>query len=290
LQAPDFQIWVKAPGNGKGQIMKEKLIRILWQSSTAIDGLPAYIKAIKRHADQVLYAGSSLEIRGVSRGSNDLQFRSIDFMNNLQVFESGMRAESEGFDAVALGCFVDPVLDELREVVDIPVLGMAETGMHLACQIGRRFAVLTRTAAFSPKFHRELVLRYGLESRCSGHYAFDCAFEEVVEGLEGKSDAALGQLQEVATTAVNDGAEVLLLGCGVLNLVAVRAGITELAGARLLDVSGALMKMAETMVSLRRTTGLSVNRCGYYEKPSAEQLDAALESYRLNAYISLLKQ
>ncbi len=260
----------------------EEPIRILWQSSTPVESLPAYVNAIGNHARRVLGDRVSVEVRGVASGSPDLQFRAIDFLNNSQVLSSALRASNEGFNAVALGCFVDPVLDELREVLDIPVLGMAETAMHLACMLGRRFAVLTRTPSFSPKFHRELVTRYGLNGRCSGHYAFDCPFEEVVAGLDGDADSPISKLERVAETAVAEGAEVLLIGCGVLNLVAMQSGINQLAGASVLDVSGALMKMTETMVTLQRACGTTVSRAGIYQRPTEEELANALKIYALD--------
>lgn len=261
--------------------MSNDLIRILWQSSTPIGGIPEYFDAIEQHAKRVLADTTALEIRGVTVGSSDLHFRSIDFLNNVQVFESCRRAESEGYDAVALGCFVDPVLDEIREVVDIPALGMAQTGMHVACMMGRKFAVLTRTSAFSPKFHAELVRRYGLEAQCSGLYPFDCDFDDVTAGLRGENDKALKQLCTVAAVAAGDGAEVLLVGCGLLNLIAVRAGLGQIDGASFLDVSGALMKMSEAMVTLRRTSGLQTPRNGLYEKPTESQLESALSIYKI---------
>ena len=108
-------------------------IRILWQSSTNIAKYPAYAEAIKMHAKTILSPGSRLKVRGVPFGTSLLHFRAFDFMNNTEVFNSVVRAEREGYDAVAIGCFLDPVLQEAREIMDIPVLSLAEAGMHVAC-------------------------------------------------------------------------------------------------------------------------------------------------------------
>lgn len=253
--------------------------RILWQSSTALDGLPKYREAIETHARNVLSPGSEIVVRGVARGVSDLHFRSIDFLNNGEVLRSVLAARSLPVDAVALGCFVDPLLDEFREVLDVPVLGMAETAMHLACMLGRRFAVLSRRNAFATKFHRELVAKYGLMTRSAGEFAFDLELEELVTALQGDPGRAISSLVAAGRVAVDAGAEVLLVGCGILNLVAVNAGLREINGARVLDTTGALLKMSETMAALAHASGSTVSRRGLYESPPAETLSHALQTY-----------
>lgn len=264
--------------------MPQPSTRILWQSSTAIHRFPAYSQAIEAHAGRLLNPGTSLLIRGVQEGTNDLHFRAFDFLNNAQLFDSVVNAEREGCDAVAIGCFIDPILDELREVVDIPVMSLAETGMHLACMLGKRFSVLSYTAPLNGKFYAELVHKYGLQERAAPLVSFELPLDELEAALAGDPTNCLNRLREAGREAVAKGAEVLLLGCGVLNLIAVRNQVNQIEGATLLDVSGALMKMTEAMIALRRVSGVSVSRSGFYAKPTAEQLDKALRLYRRGPY------
>ena len=44
-----------------------------------------------------------------------------------------------GCDGVLLACFGDPGLDALREAAGVPVAGLADASIHLACQLGMRF-------------------------------------------------------------------------------------------------------------------------------------------------------
>src|SRR5438128_9679565 len=53
-----------------------------------------------------------------------------------------VRAENEGFDAVIVGCFSDPGLDALRELVAIPVIGPGSSALHLATQLGSRYTII----------------------------------------------------------------------------------------------------------------------------------------------------
>lgn len=259
-------------------------MRILWQSSVAIERFPSYVEAIRSHARERCAAGSVLEVRGVPalpQGAGNLYYKTFDFLNNRALLESALRAEREGFDAVAVGCFLDPVLDELKEVLDIPVVSLGETAMHLASTLGRRFAVLSYTPALNTKFHADLIRKYGMEKHAGPLISFELPFEELEAGLRGDPGACLERIVQAGREAVAQGAEVILLGCGLANLVGIRNGLTEIDGAVVLDASGALLKMAEAMVVLRRTSGLKVSRKGYYARPADAEINAVARAYGL---------
>ena len=116
--------------------------KILWQSSTAISNFPSYKAAILRHAKKILSPNIEVEIRGVEKGSSSLSFLSFDFLNNFQVFQSIIKASRENVDAVGIGCFLYPIQDELREILDIPILSMGEVGMHVASMLARQFSIV----------------------------------------------------------------------------------------------------------------------------------------------------
>src|SRR5437899_4696741 len=44
-------------------------------------------------------------------------------------------------DAVVLACFGDPALLALKEIAQVPVVGMAEASILQACTLGRRFSI-----------------------------------------------------------------------------------------------------------------------------------------------------
>lgn len=260
-------------------------MRILWQSSTAVEHFPLYAEAIRSHARERCAAGTRLDVRGVPGlppGAGSLHYKAFDFLNNRALFESALRAEREGYDAVAVGCFLDPVLDELKEVLDIPVLGLGETALHLACTLGHRFAVLSHTAALNTKFHADLIGKYGLEKHAGPFVSFELPFDQLEAGLSANPGSCLERIRQAGREAVSQGAEVILLGCGLMNLVGIRNGLTEIDGVPILDISGALIKMTESMVVLRRTSGLRVSRKGYYARPPEAEIDAVARAYGLH--------
>jgi len=61
-----------------------------------------------------------------------------------QVIELGM-AHGHGCVGVIVGAFGDPGLTELRDKIDVPVVGLCESAMLAAAQGARRFGVATST-------------------------------------------------------------------------------------------------------------------------------------------------
>lgn len=75
-----------------------------------------------------------------------------------------VEAENEGFDAVLVGHFQDPLLFEARTAVDIPVIGHGEASLHQACMLGARMGLVCIDPVFVP-WHQEQVRRYSLQDR-----------------------------------------------------------------------------------------------------------------------------
>ena len=70
--------------------------------------------------------------------------------NNIEILKSVLKAEEMGFDGVCISCFFDPALSEARQLLKIPVTGIAEASMYLASLMGPKFAVITKEKDFIP--------------------------------------------------------------------------------------------------------------------------------------------
>ena len=72
-----------------------------------------------------------------------------------------MAEHAGGCDAAIVAAFGDPGLGGARELMSVPVIGLAEAAMLTACMLGRRFAIVTFAAALAP-WYRECVEYNGL--------------------------------------------------------------------------------------------------------------------------------
>ena len=119
-------------------------------------------------------------------------------------------AERAGeYDGVAIACYGDPGLYACREVSPVPVVGIAEASMLMACAVAHSFSIVTVLDRTKPLLD-DVVRRYGMESRCTSVRATGLA----VLDLDRDPDAAGRRIVEQARAAVEEeGAEAILLGC-----------------------------------------------------------------------------
>ncbi|MFT4228830.1 MAG: aspartate/glutamate racemase family protein [Microbacterium sp.] len=125
--------------------------------------------------------------------------------------------DAGGSDGYIVACFGDPGLDAARELVDVPVVGIAEAAMHVAALSGRAFAVVTTLARTLGRAD-DLVARYGMQRACVALEATDIP----VLDLEDTSSHAVDTIVDVAARAVASArADVIVLGCaGMADLCA----------------------------------------------------------------------
>ena len=139
-------------------------MKIWWQSSTPIHKLHDYRKTLTAHLDSVKRPDTEIHINGVDDGSMDLHYNAIVAMNSFApggVLNKMIQAGEKGYDAIAIGCFLDPAMQEAREMVPIPVFGLGETSMLAACMYGHKFSGVAFHAKQSQYYDRK-AFEYGL--------------------------------------------------------------------------------------------------------------------------------
>lgn len=166
-----------------------------------------------------------------------------------------------GCDAAIVAAFGDPGIGAARELLGIPVVGMAEAAMLTACMLGSRFAIVTFSPTLEP-WYRECVAYNGLTGRCSGIHCLDEAFANVIDVAEEKSV----RLVNLCAEAVRAGAEVIILGGAPLAGLA--ADIADDVTVPLVDGVAAAARQAETLASLRPRKATT----GSFRKPAAKTM------------------
>jgi allantoin racemase len=154
--------------------------------------------------------------------------------------------EAPGHDAVVLGVSIDCGLAALRELLDVPVAAMTESGLACASMLGTRLGLLTLGARMLP-LYRELVDSYGFGARVAGW----CALEQPSAFAPGDApDARVADavVDAVARMVADDGVEAVLLSGAVL---AGYAGmLRERVDVPLVDCAAAAALQAATLVRL----------------------------------------
>jgi|SRR5271157_249906 len=261
-------------------------MRILWSEATS--GPPAMDplwKALKGYFPKVARPDTEVVLRHAAVSGNYVRSLYTELMNNRALVETAIQGEQDGFDAVVIGCWADP-LWEAREVLNIPVVGIGEASMLLACSLGYKFAVITVAPGVIPTIELDL-RRYGLQDR---------AIDRPVRSLDPPSDTEMllesitdpqrrmiPNLERIAHQCIQDGAEVIVVGCGYYGPILTLNGYNEIpgTGVPVLDCSAAGLKMAEILVDLHKSTGLRKSSALFFRSPPAEVIERVRRAHGL---------
>lgn len=117
------------------------------------------------------------------------------------------------YNAISIACFYDPGLRELREVLDIPVVGIANASYILAQNYGHSFSVIVSRKKNIPKMMDNASL-YGMDKKIRSWKSLDMSVQELKQSPHLAKEKAEKLVQEAI---YEDGAEVIILGCGALS-------------------------------------------------------------------------
>lgn len=134
--------------------------------------------------------------------------------------EAISKAEEDGYDAVVMGCALDPGVVEAREIVKIPVLGCFQTTLHLAGMLGNRLCIITPSGRYGIRMQSRNAKHYGFENvsfravKFTGQKSLDQAYQYK---KTGKINEAIDLVINESIHAIeDDDADVLALGGNAL--------------------------------------------------------------------------
>ncbi len=231
--------------------------------------------------------GTTICVRGLGPGKAIAdQYRFLEILDTQEILENGLRAERDGYDAFLIGNVFEPGLHALREALNIPVLGLCESSVHLACLMGASFSIVN----VNPKFTRRIVENIaatGLSSRLVSidemqierGQVLDRAFED--DAVRAK---IIDQFMTAARQGAAKGAEVIIPAGGIVMTILAHAGIFAVDRAPVVNGLIALLKIAELAVQVRRLTGTFTSKRMMYAPPSGNLLADIRQSYGAHLY------
>ncbi|HSW19494.1 MAG TPA: aspartate/glutamate racemase family protein [Ramlibacter sp.] len=240
----------------------------------------SYEEGCKRYIPGVARPGTQIHITGTDkRGPKMIFSKYVKYMHIGQVIENAVQAEREGYDAFVLGGMFDLGWDELREAVDIPVIGIAQASYYTACMLARQFAVIHSDEWFV-KVTRELLHKYGISERClpGAHLSGYNASFDLIEAFEKRPQEAIEKIKMAGRACIAQGAELLVVDFAPTTIFLCEQGIREIDGVPILDNTAALIKMTEMAVDLRQL-GLPKPRMGPQFRIGKADVEAARRVY-----------
>lgn len=205
----------------------------------------------------------------------------IDTLNKQLVFQACRNADKEGYDAVLITCFGDPMLDHLRSWVDVPVVSIGEAALRTAALMGKKFGIVHVSEKNIYECYKQ-VEEYGLGDYLAGVVATTETSDEQAEALVDAHNC-IRAFTEAGQKLIDMGAEVLIPACGLMSPSLRVApgceneypnGFTEVDGVPIVDVLGVGIKYAEMMVDLKAAGSSWISRKGYYALPTEDELES----------------
>lgn len=240
----------------------------------------AYLDFIYDERD--LFEDIVTEMRKCANENSQIDYICVEKVNSLdymayesivlpELIKAVGEIEGKGYDAVIIGCCLDPCIHALKEVYkDIVIVGPFEAATTMAKALGRKFSIIaTRTKA--QEQYLETIHRTGCGSALASIRYLNLkvlALQENKDRLHDKMAVEIGKAIE------NDLADVIVLAC-TMETGQYRS-LQKKFGIPVIDPTISALKYAEMLVSARNLCGWSVSEAGTYETPPKDELNRFL--------------
>ena len=185
-----------------------------------------------------------------------------------------------------MGCFLAPGVSEARGIVNIPVIGLGESAMHFACQLGRKFGIVTINEPSIISETEDKIKLHGLQERVIAHPVRGISistYDAFTKGLQEPKTVAEDIVQR-GKECVKEGANVVIVGCNGLAPLCTVSGVARVGedDIPLIDCLAVGIKTAEMIVDLNKKLGLPfISRAGLHALPRQKDLDRVRATFSL---------
>ena len=243
-------------------------VRIVYQLTSPMDRTLGPQEVLRRQSVLRDYAAKGIEVvaEPTATGPAAIESARDAALVVPELIRLAPLAEERGFDAMIIGCFSDPGIDALRELLRIPVIGPGAASLHLAAQLGTRISVLTPAGRGLGRVAARM-RALGLGDLLVSIRGIGLSVMELARQEPG----ALDKASKAAAVAVEqDQADVLVLGCmSMAFLPGICEILSERAGVPIINPVIAALKTAEMIAGMK----LSHSKIAY-PLPKRQELGA----------------
>ncbi|WP_211882906.1 aspartate/glutamate racemase family protein [Pseudarthrobacter albicanus] len=197
------------------------------------------------------------------------------------IAEYSTESSTGGVDGVVVAAFGDPGMPALKELTDVPVIGITEAALCAAALQGHRFSIIAISDRIRP-WYLDCVERFGLGGRLASIRSINESLNAIGSVQQDFKETLLALSRQAVA---EDGADVVILAGAPL------AGLARKLQGQIpvpvVDGISAGIRMAETVVALQS----GPHRAGAFAPPPAkarrglsENLDTALTAAQSAAH------
>jgi allantoin racemase len=204
--------------------------------------------------------GTRTGIEDVPEGPASIESMYEEYLSIPATVRRAVELEQSGeWDALILGCYGDPGLDALREMVSIPVIGPGEATALMAASLGHRFSIITITESVIAPTERQ-IRNVGVGEKLASVRVVGIPVLELHHNRERTIQATIEQGWKAIK---EDRADSLIVGCMSMGFLEIAEAAGNELGVPFLNPARVALKMAEATVG----AGLTHSRRAYMVPP-----------------------
>ncbi|WP_131783249.1 aspartate/glutamate racemase family protein [Legionella gresilensis] len=253
--------------------------RIWYQSFVDPKEQKNYLTHLQTFLDAYADKGFKFEVYGLTPPDKNLH-PLTEFRCAAQTIQNAIKAQKEGFDAFVIGHFQEPGINEIKAILDIPVIGLGEANMLYACSIGRTIGLATINPIFIP-WHENQINYYGLERRILSVQAVNAQVDDFEQAFNNKAvyEKLRNSFLEQIKPMVAEGVEVIILAGGLPMLLLAQQKNLTVGGAVIVNGIAVCAKFAEMALKLQELTGNFISRRATYAQANSQTIEEFLKLF-----------
>jgi allantoin racemase len=260
-------------------------MRIWYQSFTVLDDVGPYATTLRRHLERQAAPGTVIDFHGMAPGTypsaypgTHISYAYLAGLHKGQFIENALRASDEGYDAFMIATIPDTGFEEIRTLLDIPVVAYGNASVAYAATLGPKVGIVNFIDALQDQLRRNMDL-YGFADLVGPIVSLEREFGDILGGYDDP-ESVIDAFLVAARRAIELGAKVIVPGEGPLNVLLADQGIARVEDVPVIDSLGVTLAMCEDRVRRFQTTALHPSRRGFYfAKPSEEALRYVRQRY-----------
>jgi len=260
-------------------------MRIWYQSFTVLDDVGPYVDTLRAHLERQASAGTEIEFHGMSPGTypssypgTHISYAYLAGLHKEQFVANALQAQDEGFDAFMIATIPDTGFEEIRTLLEIPVVAYGNASVAYAATLGAKVGIVNFIDALQDQLRRNMTL-YGFGDLVGPIVSIEREFGDILKGYED-SEGLKEAFFTAARRAIDLGAKVIVPGEGPLNVLLASQGVSRVDDVPVIDSLGVTLALCEDRVLRYRGAGLFPARSGFYfAQPPTEALQRAREMY-----------
>ena len=203
--------------------------------------------------------GTEVGITDVPSGPGSIESLYEEYLSIPDTVTRAHELQAEGWDGILLGCYGDPGLDALREIVEIPVVGAGQATALMASAVARRFSVITvMDSVIGPL--EDMIHLSGGGSKLARVRAVNIPVADLHRDRELAIEATL---EEGRKAIAEDRADALIVGCMSMGFLEIPEACQAELGVPFLNPARVQLKFLEAMLG----SGLTHSKRAYMTPP-----------------------